>query len=733
MASRFLSVFSLFAVGLSAQALRHVDVPNQSLGSATFDPARGTVLYLSSTDLFELDGGAWRRLPIGGPGLQAGRLFAAPSQHRLLAFRTSPSGYETETWVCDMVHWSLLPQANAPVFAMGQIAHDTARDEVVSFGGFSPLLGTLGETWIFDGVAWSQRQPAHSPPPSRNGTMAYDTARQRTVLVTGGSSGASQTWEWDGTDWTQIAVLNPPSRYDGALTFDAARARMVLVGGATVGAALADCWEYDGASWLQRLSLPAAGRFRHTLVYDPTQARTLLIGGEDGAFELADAWGWDGTAWSPAPGFGLAPRATLGAAIAVESGGTSLLLYGGASIYRWPTYLGETWRWDGASWTQLTGSAPPLLPTPGLAPGVQDALMWSQGGLTHLLFGYVVEQQGYGVPVYYWPHGMSTWNGTVWSPTAATAMPTPRRYAAIAVDTQRGEAVMFGGNAPTAAGGFVDVDDTWVFDGSTWQQRSPAARPSAREGHAMAYDAQRGRVVLFGGVDATFTPLTDTWEWDGTTWLQVATQHQPPAGSLAYDAAQQRVVLFVNPWGSNPSPLPPSVARAWTYDGVDWSPLPIDTASAQLPGQAFGGFGNDLLVASGSRLQKFSRDNSQLEAIGAPCTSDAARLSADVWPDLGQAAFALRITHAPAAAFALLAGSTNQIAVPALGCTLRVDPTQIAVALPTDARGRAAAPLPVPNTVSLLGAELFFQAATASALAPAGLSLTAALRLRIGR
>ncbi|MHB8878486.1 MAG: hypothetical protein ACYC8T_32720, partial [Myxococcaceae bacterium] len=49
---------------------------------------------------------------------------------------------------------------------------------------------------------------------------------------------------------------------------------------------------------------------------------------------------------------------------------------------------------------------------------------------------------------------------------------------------------------------------------NTWV---PAYVP-ARYGHALAYDAARQRVVLFGGLDSAY--LTDTWEWDGTTWVR---------------------------------------------------------------------------------------------------------------------------------------------------------------------------------------------------------------------
>lgn len=35
-----------------------------------------------------------------------------------------------------------------------------------------------------------------------------------------------------------------------------------------------------------------------------------------------------------------------------------------------------------------------------------------------------------------------------------------------------------------------------------------------RNAHAMTYDSSRGRVVLFGGADASKV-CGDTWEWDG--------------------------------------------------------------------------------------------------------------------------------------------------------------------------------------------------------------------------
>ena len=60
-------------------------------------------------------------------------------------------------------------------------------------------------------------------------------------------------------------------------------------------------------------------------------------------------------------------------------------------------------------------------------------------------------------------------------------------------NTARKRVVLFGFVYPPAR------SDTWEWDGNTWLERSPTTSPSVRFGHAMAYDAARQRVVLFGG------------------------------------------------------------------------------------------------------------------------------------------------------------------------------------------------------------------------------------------
>jgi hypothetical protein len=128
---------------------------------------------------------------------------------------------------------------------------------------------------------------------------------------------------------------------------------------------------------------------------------------------------------------------------------------------------------------------------------------------------------------------------------------------AVAYDVDRQKLVVFSGS---------DLPDTWEWDGTNWLQRTPAASPSARWGHRMVYDAARKRTVLFGGDRVSL--LSDTWEWDGTTWLERSPATVPPPRSfygMAYDESRQRVVMFggfTNQAGN--------LSDTWEWDGTDW-------------------------------------------------------------------------------------------------------------------------------------------------------------------
>jgi hypothetical protein len=77
---------------------------------------------------------------------------------------------------------------------------------------------------------WTQREDVG--PASASSHIAYDSDRGVAVLLCGLNTGfPSQTWEWDGSEWTQVADFGSSFRSGAALTYDSGSRQTVLFGG----------------------------------------------------------------------------------------------------------------------------------------------------------------------------------------------------------------------------------------------------------------------------------------------------------------------------------------------------------------------------------------------------------------------------------------------------------------------------------------------------------------------
>src|SRR5262245_47751136 len=68
------------------------------------------------------------------------------------------------------------------------MAFDEGRGRAVLFGGRDVAGNRFGDTWEWDGLAWSQRAPANSPAARTGCGMAYDPVRGVTVLFGGNTA-----------------------------------------------------------------------------------------------------------------------------------------------------------------------------------------------------------------------------------------------------------------------------------------------------------------------------------------------------------------------------------------------------------------------------------------------------------------------------------------------------------------------------------------------------------------
>jgi hypothetical protein len=170
-----------------------------------------------------------------------------------------------------------------------QMAYDSGRGKVVLFGGFQAPgedgfdYVTENDTWEYDGSTWTRVVDTSVLPgaiPGRQtASMAYDPVRGVTVMFGGfyadnthqNDGTLSDTWEWNGSTWTQKAN-GPGPRIKGQMVWDPDRQRILLYGGRVGGSAQAnDLWEWDGTTWTQRSpsgDLPPGNELA-TAAYDP--------------------------------------------------------------------------------------------------------------------------------------------------------------------------------------------------------------------------------------------------------------------------------------------------------------------------------------------------------------------------------------------------------------------------------------------------------------------------------
>ena len=206
------------------------------------------------------------------------------------------------------------------------------------------------------------------------------------------------------------------------------------------------------------------------------------------------------------------------------------------------------------------------------------------------------------------------WDGRLWTQVADTG-PSARSGHAMAFDVAAGQVVLFGGIAGAPLG------DTWTWDGAVWTQVQDVG-PSARSGHAMAAitDPQR-RALLYGGFGADGMGLADTWAWDGTAWTEIQDMGPGPRIGATLTGVGAGAILF---GGVIPSPPDRRTAtsRATPGDGTRGrGPSPRTSGRAAL--RSFDGDGRRWFA--GGDLRRFVVAGRR---AGPGCRDDAAR---DTW------------------------------------------------------------------------------------------------------
>lgn len=572
----------------------------------SYDSARGRIVAYggqnSSTAIWEWDGEVWiDRTPQFGPqppGRASPAMAYDAARGRTVMFGGSCPTCN-DTWEWDGASWTPAALSDAGVTTPGRrqaaaMVYDPARRVVVLFGGFGSTGAGLGDTWEWDGKTWMQRTPTMSPSVRGDHKMVWDDAAAR-LLLYGGCPASSSTpaacnselWSFDpmgaGT-WTLLSVPGGPAlRRRFAMTYDTRRSSIILFGGQGTTAYFNDTWELQNGTWTNRSSatgpLPQQSDDAE-LAYDEARGFTVLWDGTDGK-----DWFWNGTSW----GLGTTPSAPAPFAksdheiVFEPSYGAAVCVGGQNSNGNMTTTTSEVGFWRGYGWA-LGFDGPPPRYDPGLA-------VVPDGGAL-LMFGGGSGSGGTG------PTLNETWRYDLSSWTRLTdgGAPRDRKDMAMESDLARGKIVLFGGRSgsSSATPPYTLLSDTWEWSGGRWTAMNPATRPPPTYSHAEAFNADAGRVFIFGGrtsADAGWfaqVPTNTLWEWTGTTWLNrtpaTGPMPTPRTGAvMEYDVARGKLVVFGGDLSMGSAvPYP---RDTWEWDGNSWTQrptLPLGTPTADI-------------------------------------------------------------------------------------------------------------------------------------------------------
>lgn len=278
------------------------------------------------------------------------------------------------------VYTALTPATLPGARTRAAIAVDSILGTVVLYGGDgggSQLA--LDETWLWNGTDWQLLQTTVSPGGLARHCMAFDVARQETVLFGGrqnswnSTQAFGDTWVFDGTDWAMATPLNsPPARLNAALAYHPALGGVMLHGGEDPqSGALGDSWWFDGLDWTQ---LPTTGtqpspRSKANLVPILGRAVVVLHGGEDPTtLQIQnDTWEHDGSSWRRVDNvYGGIYPARRGAAVAHDFALDRLVAVGGKLANG--SLRNDTWEY-GAQWQRFGTGCPGSNGRPDLAGG----------------------------------------------------------------------------------------------------------------------------------------------------------------------------------------------------------------------------------------------------------------------------------------------------------------------------------------------------------------------------
>jgi PKD repeat protein len=328
--------------------------------------------------------------------------------------------------------------------------------------------------------------------------------------------------------WSNVTTAEGPGpRTDAAAAFDPQLGGMLMFGGkAPNGSALGDTWVSFDGNWAPRAPQEGVAgplpRWGAALTYVSVGGYVLMFGGRNLSTVFSDSWIYNSTGWHALSLPG-SPSARSFAALSYDPALAGAVLFGGLTAGPTASVSNQTWLYQPKGWTDLSAQFRTSPPARAWAGEAYDS---SDGYL--ILFGGAVATTDAQPLAGTWSLGADGWTEA----STEGPSPAPRVGESLAFDAQTGSVVLFGGSTVTPSGTAGFPNDTWAFKAGTWTNltRSLSIAPAGRQGAVWSAFSQAGGLLLYGG-DTGGAPAapSDAWQFSVQA-LAVSVTATPTAG-----------------------------------------------------------------------------------------------------------------------------------------------------------------------------------------------------------
>jgi fructose-specific component phosphotransferase system IIB-like protein len=480
--------------------------------------------------------------------------------------------------------------------------YDPVTNTLFSFAGqHAPTNIDFNDVWAAQNVIpsssatqenlqWIRVSVSGKQPTNRFGQSAVYNQTTNRMIAFGGGTGfpgpcINELWvitHLNGVGgspgWTKMAPTGtlPPVREGHTAVYDPNTNKMIVFGGTDCnGNYYNDLWilsNADGStatpSWAEvtPIGTPPSARSQATAIYDSVNnVMTLYAGGTTSTNVLGDVWtltnanGVTGTpTWTQISPTGTAPAARVGHSATYDSANNRMTIFGGGNNHG--KVLNDGWILTNANniggapaWIQatFTDTAPNRESHEAMYDPVSGDMVIF-GGDSSLPKTFTDDH------VFVLTNANGLASGT-WTQDG----PAPRLHTSAVYDSVTDQMVVFGGetaNGPIAdvwsSPGLVAAGQTVTTTPYKWIQVFPTGTaPSARYGHAAAYDGSGNHMMLFAGGTSATACLNDFWVLDDAnsadgipSWVQLSPSGTLPSPRMnftnQYDPTTNTLIIF---------------------------------------------------------------------------------------------------------------------------------------------------------------------------------------------